>query len=70
MTMNIVIFHQMLLGYMKPTKTDGATGFNANDLSNGTHRLYTILCLLFNSMLSHSWLLSEVIGKISDYINP
>ena len=36
---------------LKPTKIDGDTGFNSNHLINDTHRLYTILCLLFNSLI-------------------
>ena len=46
---------------LKPTKTDGDTGFNSNHLINGTHRLYTILCLLFNSMITHGYYPKELV---------
>ena len=70
MKMNIVIFHQMLcITRLKPTKTDGDTGFNSNHLINGTHRLYTTLCLLFNSMITNGYY-PKGIGKINDYFNP
>ena len=46
---------------LKPTKTDGDTDFNSNHLINGTHRLYTILCLLFNSMITHGYYPKELV---------
>ena len=67
MKMNIVIFHQMWLCMrlcitkLKPTKTDGDTCFNSNHLINGTHRLYTILCLLFISIITHGYYPKELV---------
>ena len=46
---------------LKSSKSDGDTGFNANYLIHGTHRLYTMLCLLFNSMLTHGYYLKELV---------
>ena len=47
---------------LKPTKTDGDTGFNSNHLINGTHRLYTILCYLISCslMLAETWTISPI----------
>ena len=46
---------------LKSSKSDGDTGFNSNHLIHGTHRLYTMLCLLFNSMLAHGYYPKELV---------
>ena len=46
---------------LKSSKSDGDTGFNSNHLIHGTHRLYTMLCLLFNSMLTHGYYPKELV---------
>ena len=47
---------------MRPTKTDGDTGFNSSHLINGTHQLYAIVCLLFNSIiLTHGYYPKELV---------
>ena len=40
---------------LKSSKSDGDTGFSSNHLINGTNRLYTMLCLLFNFMLTYGY---------------
>ena len=46
---------------LKSSKSDEDTGFNSNHLIHGTHRLYTMLCLLFNSMLTHEYYPKELV---------
>ena len=46
---------------LKSSKSDGDTGFNSNHLIHGTHRLYSMLCLLFNSMLTHGYYPKELV---------
>ena len=49
---------------LKSSKSDGDTGFNSNHLIHGTHRLYTMLCLLFNSVLTHGYYPKELVKTI------
>ena len=46
---------------LKSSKSDGDTGFSSNHLIHGTHRLYTMLCSLFNSMLTHGYYPKELV---------
>ena len=38
---------------MKPHKDDGKYGFKSDHLINGTNKLFTVLSIMFNTMLTH-----------------
>ena len=46
---------------LKSGKGDGDYGFNSNHLINGTPRLYVLLSLLFNIMLIHGYIPSDLL---------
>ena len=46
---------------LKSSKSDRDTGFNSNHLIHGTHRLYTMLCILVSSMLTHGYYPKELV---------
>ena len=51
-TPNIVRF---CVGKLKPHKDDGKYGFKSDHLINGTNKLFTVLSIMFNDMLTHGF---------------
>ena len=56
---------------LKMHKDDGKHGFNSDHLIHGSNRMFVILCLMFNSMLTHGYtpddlLLSTIISIPKD----
>ena len=41
------------MGKLKPQKDDGKYGFKSDHLINGTNKLFTVLSIMFNAMLTH-----------------
>ena len=43
------------VGKLKPYKDDGKYGFKSDHLINGTNKLFTVLSIMFNTMLTHGF---------------
>ena len=43
------------VGRLKPHKGDGKFGFKSDHLINGTNKLFTVLSIMFNAMLTHGF---------------
>ena len=43
------------MGKLKPHKDDGKYGFKSDHLINGTNKLFTVLSIMFNAMLTHGF---------------
>ena len=43
------------VGKLKPHKDDGKYGFKSDHLINGTNKLFTVLSIMFNAMLTHGF---------------
>ena len=43
------------VGKLKPHKDDGKYGFKCDNLINGTNKLFAVLSIMFNAMLTHGF---------------
>ena len=53
---------------LKSSKLEEDIGFNSNHLNHGAHRLYKMLCLLFDSILTHEYLPKELVKSTIIYM--
>ena len=67
----IPVIVRFCVGKLKPHKDDGKYGFKSDHLINGTNKLFTVLSIMFNVMLTHGFnpdnlLWSTIISILKD----